>query len=109
MTTVHGPEACAIIRNELNFSGHIIGVTGNTLSEDVSIFRESGASAVLVKPLTPVKFYQLLKELKMICKDGARTCYCYDQILMLILSIPQTTAVKMLPAQSCKVLKLVAL
>ena len=83
MTTMHGPEATTIIRHELGYTGLIIGVTGNSLSEDIAIFRDSGANAVLVKPLTPVKFYELLKELKVIKIDGIQDQGATPQVAQL--------------------------
>jgi CheY-like chemotaxis protein len=49
MPNMNGPEACEKIR-KLGSSAHIVGVTGNVMSEDVAHFRECGANWVLPKP-----------------------------------------------------------
>ena len=63
MGEMHGPEATIIMRNELGYEGLIIGVTGYARAEEISIFRNSGANAVLTKPLTPQKFTEELQVL----------------------------------------------
>ena len=40
MTTMSGPEAVQIIRRDMNFTGGIIGVTGNALPADLTYFKE---------------------------------------------------------------------
>eukprot|EP01035_Chromulina_nebulosa_P042499 gene42499-biopygen28867 len=35
MTTLHGPDAARIMRDELGYCGPIIGVTGNALAQDM--------------------------------------------------------------------------
>jgi CheY-like chemotaxis protein len=52
MTTMNGPEAVQIMRRNLNFSGGIIGVTGNALPSDLTYFEQCGADLVITKPLT---------------------------------------------------------
>ena len=49
MTTMNGPEAVQIMRGDLKFAGAIIG---NALPSDLTFFRQSGADAVITKPLT---------------------------------------------------------
>jgi CheY-like chemotaxis protein len=49
MPNMNGPEACQKIR-KLGSSAHIVGVTGNVMSEDVECFRAAGANWVLPKP-----------------------------------------------------------
>lgn len=51
MPILNGPDATRQIR-ALGFTGNIIGVTGNVLSEDVEHFKESGANEVLAKPIS---------------------------------------------------------
>jgi CheY-like chemotaxis protein len=55
MTTMNGPEAVQIMRGDLKFAGAIIGVTGNALPSDLTFFQQSGADAVITKPLTNKK------------------------------------------------------
>ena len=55
MTTMSGPEAVQIIRRDMNFTGGIIGVTGNALPADLTYFKECGADLVITKPLTNKK------------------------------------------------------
>ena len=55
MPNMNGPEATKAIRNKMSskYSVLIIGITGNVLANDVSIFKESGVDHVLFKP-TPM-------------------------------------------------------
>ena len=55
MTTMNGPEAVKVMRRDLNFSGGIIGVTGNALPSDLTYFEQCGADLVITKPLTNKK------------------------------------------------------
>lgn len=50
MPLLTGPEATQKIR-ELGYEGHIVGVTGNVLEEDIEYFKDHGASDVLPKPI----------------------------------------------------------
>ena len=74
---MNGPEAAAVMRKDLLYTGPIIGtvmpnienktrvsdhyhydaagVTGNALPEDIALFISKGASEVLTKPLTKSK------------------------------------------------------
>jgi CheY-like chemotaxis protein len=56
MPKMMGVEATRIIREDLNYSGLIFGVTGNALDEDIKMFLRNGADDVLLKPLTKDKF-----------------------------------------------------
>jgi len=58
---MHGPDAAAIMRKELKYSGVIIGVTGNALPEDIAKFIAKGANTVLTKPLTKAKLASALQ------------------------------------------------
>lgn len=51
MPFMDGLDATERIRS-LGYSGKVFGVTGNALPEDVQKFRNSGADAVIIKPLT---------------------------------------------------------
>jgi len=51
MPAMNGPQAAEKIRNQYNYTGRIIGVTGNALDSDVSDFKTSGANSVLIKPV----------------------------------------------------------
>ena len=55
MPNMDGPTATRCIR-ELGYDGVIIGITGNSLPDDISLFIESGANTVLTKPLD-MNFY----------------------------------------------------
>ncbi|KAL3908729.1 MAG: hypothetical protein SGILL_008373, partial [Bacillariaceae sp.] len=44
MPVMSGPDACRLIREELEFSGMIIGITGNVMPEDVALFKSRGAN-----------------------------------------------------------------
>ena len=50
MPVLNGPNACKQIR-DLGFDVFIVGVTGNTLNDDVQYFKAKGANAVLPKPV----------------------------------------------------------
>lgn len=51
MPNMSGPEATASMRN-LGFPNPIIGVTGNAFEEAKQSFLDSGATSVLVKPVS---------------------------------------------------------
>ena len=51
MINMNGPEAITKIRNELNYKGLIVSVTGNTLQKDIDICIEAGADFVIHKPV----------------------------------------------------------
>ena len=51
MPLMRGPDATEHIRR-LGYSGTILGVTGNVLSEDVAHFKSKGADEVLAKPIS---------------------------------------------------------
>ena len=50
MPRMKGPDAAAAVR-KLGCDAVIVGITGNTLPEDVQYFKANGANAVLPKPL----------------------------------------------------------
>ena len=56
MPRMTGAIATEIIRNDLNYKGIILGVTGNALPEDIKDFIEKGADDVIVKPLNTKGF-----------------------------------------------------
>ena len=51
MPLLKGPEATRKVR-ELGFTGTVLGVTGNVMSEDVEFFKQHGADEVLPKPIS---------------------------------------------------------
>ena len=59
MPVMQGPEAARRMR-ELGYSNRIIGVTGNLATEDVAHFVQSGADAVLGKPLDTSELVKVL-------------------------------------------------
>lgn len=61
MPKLTGPEAALILRNKIGYHQPIIGVTGNTLSEDVNLFISSGATQVLSKPVNKKDIQNVLK------------------------------------------------
>jgi len=61
MPLLNGPDATERIR-DLGYSGIILGVTGNFLSEDIDLFLERGANEVIPKPVS-------LKKIQMYWKD----------------------------------------
>jgi len=42
------------------FIGHIIGLTGNALPEDIAFFQNNGANAVFIKPLNKDMFLEVI-------------------------------------------------
>jgi CheY-like chemotaxis protein len=50
MPNMDGPTAVAAIR-ELGYGGPVLGVTGNTLPEQIEDFVQHGADAVVGKPV----------------------------------------------------------
>ena len=51
MMEMHGPETARKIKSIQNFHGHIIGVTGHVMPDQISDFLEHGADVVLQKPV----------------------------------------------------------
>jgi CheY-like chemotaxis protein len=60
MPTMMGQDATRVIREQLGYSGLVVGVTGNALVADVQEFLNHGAHDVVAKPLTPQKFAEIL-------------------------------------------------
>jgi CheY-like chemotaxis protein len=60
MPVMNGPSATARLR-ELGCACLIVGVTGNLLPQDVAFFKESGADAVLPKPIVLEDFERRLQ------------------------------------------------
>ena len=60
MPNMNGPEAARHIKTQLGYTGLVIGVTGNALPEDISIFKSHGADDVLVKPIKIKQFDGML-------------------------------------------------
>eukprot|EP00299_Pterocystis_sp_00344_P017877 c8953_g1_i1.p1 GENE.c8953_g1_i1~~c8953_g1_i1.p1 ORF type:complete len:622 (-),score=153.85 c8953_g1_i1:35-1900(-) len=65
MPEMDGMEAARLLR-EHSFSGHVIGLTGNTLESQISEFISSGVSEVLVKPLRRRTLEDLLQRIGLI-------------------------------------------
>ena len=59
MPKMSGPDATRAIR-ELGYTGPIIGVTGNALDEDRSIFMKAGTTDVIIKPLKMNKLLEIV-------------------------------------------------
>ena len=55
MPQLDGPGAAEQIR-AMGYTGIIIAITGNALEEDVKIFLDKGADAVMTKPLDKNEF-----------------------------------------------------
>jgi two-component system, sensor histidine kinase len=63
MPRMNGPTAVMRLR-ELGYSVPIIGVTGNLLNADVTFFIQSGADAVLPKPIVMKDLYEAYGKIK---------------------------------------------
>ena len=59
MKSMHGPDTAAAIRR-LGFTGKIIGLTGNSLPDDIEEFKRKGADRVLIKPLRAEELAKIL-------------------------------------------------
>ncbi len=59
MPVMGGNEATRIIRNQLNYTGTLIGVTGNALPEDLKDFITNGATDVVTKPVELNQFRRI--------------------------------------------------
>jgi CheY-like chemotaxis protein len=66
MTSVHGPQAAHVLRQELGYQGILIGLTGNALPADIEHFKSSGLDYLLLKPLKRLRLLEVLKELKVL-------------------------------------------
>mmetsp|Transcript_15599 Transcript_15599/g.21391 ORF Transcript_15599/g.21391 Transcript_15599/m.21391 type:complete len:118 (-) Transcript_15599:237-590(-) len=55
MLRMNGPEAARIIRQDLKYSGIILGITGNVHAEQIADFVNHGVNEVITKPLTKSK------------------------------------------------------
>ena len=64
MPVMTGIECTAYCRNEGNYGGLIIGVTGNTLGEEVTDFMNSGADIILGKPVNVKQLDAILNHIK---------------------------------------------
>jgi CheY-like chemotaxis protein len=65
MTTLHGPEATNILRNELEYKGIILGLTGNAHPVEIESFLQSGLDKVLLKPLKRSTMMESLEHAKL--------------------------------------------
>ncbi|KAL3941588.1 MAG: hypothetical protein SGBAC_004090 [Bacillariaceae sp.] len=61
MPLLRGPDATKRIRS-LGYTGIILGVTGNVLSEDVEFFLRHGANEVMPKPISLKKIQKFWKD-----------------------------------------------
>mmetsp|Transcript_23050 Transcript_23050/g.37644 ORF Transcript_23050/g.37644 Transcript_23050/m.37644 type:complete len:322 (+) Transcript_23050:148-1113(+) len=61
MPVLNGPNACQQIR-DMGCDVFIVGVTGNTLDDDVQYFKSKGANVVLLKPVNLVALENLFVE-----------------------------------------------
>eukprot|EP00597_Dinobryon_sp_UTEXLB2267_P008080 CAMPEP_0170084348 /NCGR_PEP_ID=MMETSP0019_2-20121128/19592_1 /TAXON_ID=98059 /ORGANISM="Dinobryon sp., Strain UTEXLB2267" /LENGTH=563 /DNA_ID=CAMNT_0010300441 /DNA_START=238 /DNA_END=1929 /DNA_ORIENTATION=+ len=66
MLKMHGPETVSFLRRDYNYKGIIIGITGNALPADISMFLSSGANQVITKPLTKTKLLIVLKHFRVL-------------------------------------------
>jgi hypothetical protein len=67
MSKLNGLDATRKLRGiECNFKGKIVGLTGNSLPEDVDDFRRAGCDIVLVKPLKIKKLLDFLASVGLI-------------------------------------------
>ena len=59
MPRMNGLEATRRVR-ELGYTGLLVGMTANALTEDVAALRAAGADVVLTKPISTVKLLALV-------------------------------------------------
>ena len=65
MPVMNGPDACKKIR-ETNKEIIIIGVSGNVLEEQKSIFLDAGATGIYEKPINKMKIKEIFQKYKLI-------------------------------------------
>ena len=63
MVKVHGLECVHALREEFNYKGLIIGVTGNTTAKDLLLFQASGTDAIFIKPIAVQDLMKKFKSL----------------------------------------------
>jgi osomolarity two-component system sensor histidine kinase SLN1 len=61
MPVMDGFEATRLLRNS-SFRGHIIGLTGNALDEQVSQFLNVGVEEVIAKPVKRAQIEKVLRQ-----------------------------------------------
>lgn len=66
MPRMCGYEAVKVLRKSLFFNNIIIGITGNTLTDDLKHFLDSGCDLVLQKPVKVTAIQAILKTIKII-------------------------------------------
>ena len=64
MQNIHGPEAVKVLRSS-GYTGVIIGVTGNAMSEDAESFLSSGLDKLLFKPIKSAALIDALVPFKL--------------------------------------------
>lgn len=72
MPLMRGPDATEHIR-QLGYTGTILGVTGNVLSEDVNHFKSKGADEVLAKPVSMERINDYWHHHKLIKRNTSRS------------------------------------
>ncbi len=66
MSVMHGPETTRRLREDLKYTGRILGLTGNAMPEDVDTFTCSGLDRLLLKPLKRSTLLEALGELQLV-------------------------------------------
>ena len=61
MPVMDGVSATKLLRNS-NYRGPIVALTANVMQEDVALYRKSGCTDVLGKPIDRARFYEVLKQ-----------------------------------------------
>ncbi|KAJ1393498.1 CheY-like superfamily [Ochromonadaceae sp. CCMP2298] len=71
MPVMNGPTATKHLR-EMGCDSYIVGVTGNVLQEDMDVFHERGANAVLAKPLRIEVFESMMARARVYADGNAQ-------------------------------------
>jgi signal transduction histidine kinase/CheY-like chemotaxis protein len=61
MPVMDGVSATKLLRQS-NYRGPIVALTANVMQEDVALYRQSGCTDVLGKPIDRARFYEVLSE-----------------------------------------------
>ncbi len=92
MPLMTGVEATRVIRQELRYDRHVIGITGNVLQDDLDQFLAAGANMVLLKPLRVSDLDLLVQHLSehgLVCDMTQRLKINARNVLKLVAYPPQ--------------------
>jgi len=62
MNRMHGPAAATAMRDELDYRGQILGITGDVLADEIQHYLRCGANQVLAKPIKTKRLLEVMRE-----------------------------------------------